>query len=246
ALLRLAPWVHRGARPDDPAYHRLVLALEARDELLFDLVRAGERRIARRLHAALEGRVHVGHDLRQPRVARFDLPAQLGERTLGVGWQRLAHQARFQLARPAVERLEPEVVTLHELLDPGLDDHPRPARHRRLALDPTVQRIVQRRRLGEVPELRRPGGVGDRRKQRRLDHGAEQHVRRESLRGLPRDALELGTGEALLAPPRDERLPPPPPPPPPPAPPPPPLPPLAPPARPRAMRTRHGDPKPLP
>src|SRR5439155_1124731 len=54
ALLRLTARVHRRAGPRDLAHQRLVLALQARDELLLDLLRAPERGIARRHDGALE------------------------------------------------------------------------------------------------------------------------------------------------------------------------------------------------
>src|SRR3989454_10497169 len=56
ALLRLAARVHRRACPCDLAHQRLLLALQARDELLLNLLPARGRGIARGYEGALARR----------------------------------------------------------------------------------------------------------------------------------------------------------------------------------------------
>src|SRR2546422_2535455 len=73
ALLRLAPRIHRVPSAADLPQQCIALALQARDQLLFDLLRAGQCRIARRLDRALERGIHRRDDPRQARVAHFDL-----------------------------------------------------------------------------------------------------------------------------------------------------------------------------
>ena len=64
-------------------------------------------------------------------------------------------------------------------LDPGLDHEAGPARHRQLAVH--AERVVHRRREGEVAQLAGPGDVGHRRQHGALDHRTQQHVGREAL-----------------------------------------------------------------
>src|SRR2546423_2018788 len=62
AFLRLAPRIHGVPGAADLAQQRLALTLQARDQLLFDLLPAGQCRIARRLDRALERGIHRRDD----------------------------------------------------------------------------------------------------------------------------------------------------------------------------------------
>ena len=95
-----------------------------------------------------------------------------------------------------------EAVFAQHLVDPRLDDDPRPAGNVRLRRDAETRE--QRGGLGQISHLPRTAEVGERRKQGRLDHRAEQHIGRQSLGRFGRDFLELPPGKALAAAARDE------------------------------------------
>src|SRR2546430_17545217 len=66
ALLRLAPRIYRVPSAADLPQQRFALALQARDQLLFDLLRPGQCRVARRLDGAPRGRSPRAGDPRPP------------------------------------------------------------------------------------------------------------------------------------------------------------------------------------
>ena len=95
-------------------------------------------------------------------------------------------------------------MTLHQLLDPCFDDHTRPPGHRRLPRH--AQRFVQRRRLRQIAQLGRTRGVRNGGQHSGLDDRPQQHVGRQALGCRRRDALQLGSREALPAAARHEPL----------------------------------------
>src|SRR5439155_5909271 len=111
ALLRLSPWVDRRAGARDLAHQRLALeALEARDDLLLDGLRARQGRVAGRLYRPLERRVDLHDGLEQAAVLLRDVALQRRERRHRLGWQLVPDEAGLELARPAIERREIDPV----------------------------------------------------------------------------------------------------------------------------------------
>src|SRR5213078_1768211 len=142
AFLRDAAGEQRRARPRDLTDERLAGALHARDELFLDLLRLAERRIARGLDGALQGRVHGGSRPREPVVIGADVVAETLQRLGHSRREGLADQAGLQRARGTREVVEREPVLYQYFLDAVLDQHAAPPRHGGLPGD--AQRGVQR------------------------------------------------------------------------------------------------------
>jgi len=104
ALLRLPRWIDGCTSAGDLAHQRLALeALEARDELLLDRLRARERRVACGLDGPLERRVDPHDGLEQVTVLLLEAAAQRRERRHGLRRQLVPDEARPR-ARPACHR----------------------------------------------------------------------------------------------------------------------------------------------